>query len=62
MFVGREMRAWSFQHDSGPKHMAKATKKWLKNKNITVTEWPSQCSDLTPIGNLWRELKVQVAK
>lgn len=50
------------QHDSGPKHMAKATKKWLKKKNITVTEWLIQFPDLNPIGNLWWELKVQVAK
>uniref|UniRef100_A0AAY5K5G6 Transposase Tc1-like domain-containing protein n=1 Tax=Esox lucius TaxID=8010 RepID=A0AAY5K5G6_ESOLU len=38
---------WVFQHD--PKHMAKATKEWLKKKHIKVLEWPSQSPDLNPI-------------
>ncbi len=29
-------RGWVFQHDNDPKHTVKATKQWLKKKQIKV--------------------------
>ncbi len=38
------------------------TKECLKKKHIKVLKWHSQSPNLHPIENLWRELKVRIAK
>lgn len=40
---------WIYQFDKHSKHIAKATKGWLKKKHIKVMEWPNKSPDLNPI-------------
>ena len=43
-----------------PKHTAKTTPEWLRDKSLNVIEWPSQSLDLNLIKHLLRDLKIAV--
>ena len=51
-----------FQQDNNPKHTSKKTRKQLKDKEISVLDWPPQSPDANLIEHLWKHMKWQLNK
>lgn len=49
----------SLSFNKNPKHITKATQQW--KKHIKAMEWPRQSPDLSPVGNLLRELNFKLS-
>ncbi|GBL73702.1 hypothetical protein AVEN_230693-1 [Araneus ventricosus] len=55
-------KLYLFQQDNARPHTAKITKTWLRTKCVPVLEWLAASSDLSPIENIWRILKRNMAQ
>lgn len=52
---------WKMQHDNDPKHTSKSVKKWLTDNGVRVLKWPAMSPDISPLENLWCEVKKRLA-
>lgn len=51
---------WYFQQDNASPHTAGTSQAWFHTHGITVLDFPANSSDLSPIENLWSDLKRRV--
>ena len=49
-----------FQQDNSPVHTAALTKKFMKEANINVIEWPAKSPDLNIVEDIWKMLSDKV--
>ncbi|GBM27705.1 Transposable element Tcb1 transposase [Araneus ventricosus] len=55
-------KRYLFQQDNARPHTAEITKTWLRTKRVPVLEGPAAIPDLSPIENIWRILKRNMAQ
>ncbi|GBM49906.1 hypothetical protein AVEN_92168-1 [Araneus ventricosus] len=55
-------KRYLFQQVNTRPHTTNITKTWLRMKHVPVLEWPAARPDLSPIENIWRILKRNVAQ
>jgi transposase len=66
LFYKRMVRKYGpevvMQEDNAPWHTAKLVKRFLEGKSVKYVQWPLQSPDLSPIENLWAQVKGKVAR
>jgi hypothetical protein len=50
------------QEDNAPWHTINAVRAYLIKQRVQRLQWPPQSPDLSPIENLWKQIKVMIAK
>ena len=51
---------WYYQQDNASPHTAGVTRAWFHNHGVTLLDFPPYSGDLSPIENLWSDLKRRV--
>ncbi len=50
------------QEDNAPWHTAKVVRAFLDKQGVNRLQWPAQSPDLSPIENLWKQIKIIISK
>src|SRR5277367_2165711 len=50
------------QEDNAPWHTAKIVRVYLDKQKVKRLHWPAQSPDLSPIVNLWKQIKIAIGK